>query len=473
MDDALLVCVLHGVADLHEQREACANGELVLVGVSGDRLAGAEFHDEVGASGLGGAGVEDLGDVGMVHEGQGLSLLLEARDDLACVHAELDDLERNLAADGLLLLGHEDASEAAFADELQELVVADLGADIFGDVGRVRFAAERRWLCDGDGLAADVVDRGGLGKKRDGLGEGVQELEHAGSECLIAACAGQNERAALGWGEIDGGAEDGLDVIVAGGGLVRRRVGGHRRVLRSLVLGPGACRPERVVQPGAGEGPLSVDGAGRQAQCRGGLIDREAGEESQPNDLSRGCVDRLQACEGVIERQNLIRIDAGRKIGQITRIVPTPMGPIAGGARAGPVDEDSSHGLGGGGVEVGPPGPGHLARPGEAEVGLVHEGRGAQGLAGTLGGHVQLCDLSQLLIDEREQAIRSGSVAGGGGMHEERGIIGVLRDRGGGQGLGVAGAGRWRGGPVLGVGVGRWHAWSITAEELGTRETPR
>ena len=49
--------------------------------------------------------------------------------DLAGVHARLDDLQRHLAADRLLLLGHEDDAEAAFADLLQELVGADQGAN--------------------------------------------------------------------------------------------------------------------------------------------------------------------------------------------------------------------------------------------------------------------------------------------------------------------------------------------------------
>ena len=40
-------------------------------------------------------------------------------------------LRRHLAADGLLLLGHEDHAEAAFADLLQQLVRADQGAGPF------------------------------------------------------------------------------------------------------------------------------------------------------------------------------------------------------------------------------------------------------------------------------------------------------------------------------------------------------
>ena len=60
----------------------------------------------------------------MVHQGQGLPLGLEAGDDLLGVHARLDDLQRDLAADRLLLLGHIDDAKAAFADLLAELVAA-------------------------------------------------------------------------------------------------------------------------------------------------------------------------------------------------------------------------------------------------------------------------------------------------------------------------------------------------------------
>ena len=79
------------------------------------------------------AGVEDLGDVGVVHQRQGLALGLEAGDDLLGVHAGLDDLQGHLAADGLRLLGHVDDAHAPLADLLQQLVGAD---DRAGPLGR-------------------------------------------------------------------------------------------------------------------------------------------------------------------------------------------------------------------------------------------------------------------------------------------------------------------------------------------------
>ena len=101
MDDPLLVRVLHRLADRHEQLQPLARRQLIVVAVLGDRHALDQLHDEVRPAGLGGAGVEDPGDVGVVHQGQGLPLGLEPGDDLARVHARLDDLQRHPAADRL------------------------------------------------------------------------------------------------------------------------------------------------------------------------------------------------------------------------------------------------------------------------------------------------------------------------------------------------------------------------------------
>ena len=67
----------------------------------------------------------------MVHHGQRLPLGLEAGDDLAAVHAGLDDLEGDLALHRLGLLGHEDGAHAAFANLLKQLVRADDRARAF------------------------------------------------------------------------------------------------------------------------------------------------------------------------------------------------------------------------------------------------------------------------------------------------------------------------------------------------------
>jgi hypothetical protein len=57
----------------------------------------------------------------------------KAGNDLPAIHARLDNLQRHLAADRLLLLGHEHQAKAAFTDLLHQLISADDGAGSFGD----------------------------------------------------------------------------------------------------------------------------------------------------------------------------------------------------------------------------------------------------------------------------------------------------------------------------------------------------
>ena len=92
-----------------------------------------QVHDEVRPAAIGLPRFEDLGDVGMVHQGQGLALGLEAGDHLTRVHAWLEDFQGDLAADRLGLLGHEDDAEAPLADLFQQFVRPDHRAGTLGD----------------------------------------------------------------------------------------------------------------------------------------------------------------------------------------------------------------------------------------------------------------------------------------------------------------------------------------------------
>src|SRR5262249_44271131 len=99
VDDPFLVRVLDRVADGDEQFKALSRREVVGVTVLGNRYAVHQFHDEVRAAALGGAGVQDFGDVLMVHHGERLPLGLEAGDNLRGVHPWFDHLQGNAAAD--------------------------------------------------------------------------------------------------------------------------------------------------------------------------------------------------------------------------------------------------------------------------------------------------------------------------------------------------------------------------------------
>ena len=105
----------------------------MLVAVLRDRNALDQFHHEVRPAGVGHPAVEDLGDVRVVHDGQGLPLGLEAGDDLAGVHPGLQHLQGHLAADRLGLLGQEHDAEPALANLFQQLVRADDVPGTFAD----------------------------------------------------------------------------------------------------------------------------------------------------------------------------------------------------------------------------------------------------------------------------------------------------------------------------------------------------
>ncbi len=163
VDDALVVGVLNGLANRNEQLQALAGGKLLLVAVVGDLDPAHQFHDKIGPPALGGAGIEDLGDIGVVHQRQRLALGLEASHHLPGVHAQLDDLEGDTAADGFLLLGHIDHPAAAFANFLEQLVVADAiagfaaGRDRWRRIGFIRRQAELQQT--GEAMAAGRIGR--------------------------------------------------------------------------------------------------------------------------------------------------------------------------------------------------------------------------------------------------------------------------------------------------------------------------
>ena len=114
VDDSLLVGVLDGIADPDEQFQPLGNFELLSVGVLGDRTSLDELHHEIRPAGLGGARIEHFRDARMVHQSQGLTFGFKAGHHLPGVHAEFDDLQRDLALYRLELFGQIDDPKTAF-----------------------------------------------------------------------------------------------------------------------------------------------------------------------------------------------------------------------------------------------------------------------------------------------------------------------------------------------------------------------
>jgi len=118
VNDAFLMGVLHGLADLREERQPLGDGEAGVVAILRERHAADVFHHEKRSAFACHAAVIDLGDIRVIHHRQRLPLGFESREDLAAVHARLDELDRHAAADRFGLLGDPNGAHAPFADLL-------------------------------------------------------------------------------------------------------------------------------------------------------------------------------------------------------------------------------------------------------------------------------------------------------------------------------------------------------------------
>ena len=121
--------------------EPVGDAEPVNVAEVRERHALDEFHDEERPAALGRAGVQEPGDVRVIHERDGLPFRLEARQNgLRLPALDADQLDRHAPLDRFRLVGHPDRAHASFADLLQQLVSA--GNDGPGDLhvqGVIRF----------------------------------------------------------------------------------------------------------------------------------------------------------------------------------------------------------------------------------------------------------------------------------------------------------------------------------------------
>src|SRR5579862_4299563 len=125
VDHSFLMRVLHAFTNLDEQFQALLDREMVLIAVACDGSTRDVLHNEVGLTIRSGARVEDLGDGWMVHHRQGLTFCAEALQEFGVIHADLDQLERDLALHRCSLLREPDLSHAALAEPTEKLIRAD------------------------------------------------------------------------------------------------------------------------------------------------------------------------------------------------------------------------------------------------------------------------------------------------------------------------------------------------------------
>lgn len=89
-------------------------------------------------------------------------------------------------------------------------------------------------------------------------------------------------------------------------------------------------------------------------------------------------------------------------------------------------DQDSPHGAGARGEEVGPAPPADAVELNQLQIGLVDEGRRTQGVVGPLPAELALREPAQLLVNHRQQPVE-GLTIPLGELRQNPGDIGVSR----------------------------------------------
>ena len=86
---------------------------------------------------------------------------------------------------------------------------------------------------------------------------------------------------------------------------------------RSSSRRPRMSSPDFLAQPRTSDEPIALDGLGRDAEGRGGVVEGEAGKEPTLHDIGAPRVHHAQALEGLVDEQQLIGFGNREKFGHV------------------------------------------------------------------------------------------------------------------------------------------------------------
>ncbi|MDR3701194.1 MAG: hypothetical protein P4L56_16220 [Candidatus Sulfopaludibacter sp.] len=126
VDHTLLVRMVNGAAHREKKFQSFADGHPLLIAILRDGYALDVLHDKVRPALACGAGIEDPGDIRVVHDRQRLALVDEAGEHLARVHSQFDDFERYEAANRFKLFGQVDGAHTPLAERPKDPIPAEI-----------------------------------------------------------------------------------------------------------------------------------------------------------------------------------------------------------------------------------------------------------------------------------------------------------------------------------------------------------
>src|SRR5262245_21567938 len=161
-------------------------------------------------------------------------------------------------------------------------------------------------------------------------------------------------------------------------------------------------------QKSAAVSPMSIRRCARYSQTAGGLVGCHAGEDTQLDDFGCKRIIFTELRERVIQGQQVVRRGTAKQVA-IGEFDPLPVAAMNRGPLSPRlIDQNASHGLGRSGKKMPAPVP-LLTVLGahEPQIGLVHEGRRLQRLAGFFLGEACRGQLPQFFVNEWQKLLRS------------------------------------------------------------------
>jgi hypothetical protein len=138
-------------------------------------------------------------------------------------------------------------------------------------------------------------------------------------------------------------------------------------------------------------------------------------------------IDAFQPVESLVHgEEQLRRLLPGAEVDSLDAHPDAQAAVLHGAVPARPLDEDLAHGAGGGAEEVARAVPPRGAIPDQAQVGLVDERCGLQGLAGLLPRHLPPRKPPQLLVEDGEKLL-GGPWISGAAWFQAAGTLHVVR----------------------------------------------
>src|SRR5262245_25577595 len=163
-----------------------------------------------------------------------------------------------------------------------------------------------------------------------------------------------------------------------------------------------------ALQPRLREPPVAPHRRRRHLQHRRGLFDAQPAEEAQIDDAALPLVELRQRFERIVEGNEIERRLVGHGEAFVEGDAHGVTAALLVATGAGVIHEDASHDAGRDGEKMRAVVPRDRLAVYEAEIGLVDERGGLEAVARPLAGHAAPRDVSELLVDERNQ-LRKGS----------------------------------------------------------------